>query len=64
MNSNEVISKIIIRLVILYFTIFITSVLSVIETGMNIYREITIVVYLVLIVIFTMLLFIHKKKKL
>lgn len=63
MNSNSANYKIIIRLGILCFAIFITSVLSVIEIGINIYKEIAIIISFIFIVIFTMLWFKSKKQK-
>lgn len=62
MNSNSAYYKIIIRLGILCFVIFISSVLSVIEIGINIYKAIAIVISFIFI-IFTMLWFKHKKQK-
>lgn len=63
MNSNPAYYKIIIILGILCFAIFISSVLSVIEIGINIYKGIAIVLSFIFIVIFTMLCFKHKKQK-
>ena len=63
MNSDQVNYKIIIRLGILCFAIFIISILSVIGAGMNINKGIAIVVSLILIVIFTILWFKSKKQK-
>ena len=63
MNNNQVNYKIIIRLGILCFAIFIISILSVIGAGMNINKGIAIVVSLILIVIFTILWFKSKKQK-
>ncbi|WML37681.1 hypothetical protein [Clostridium sp. OS1-26] len=64
MNSNPAYYKIIIRLGILCFAIFITSVLSAIEIGINIYKVITIVISFAFIVIFIILWFKHKRQKL
>lgn len=63
MNSNLTYYKIIIRLGILCFAIFISSVLSIIEIGINIYKGIAIAISFIFIVIFTMLWFKHKEKK-
>ena len=63
MNGNKVNYRIIIRLGILCFAIFIISILSVIETGMNVNKGIAMVVSLILIIIFTILWFKSKKQK-
>lgn len=63
MNSNPAYYKIIIRLGILCFAIFITSMLSVIELGINIYNGIALVISFIFSVIFTILWFKRKKKK-
>lgn len=62
-NINQIKCKIIIRFVIVLCAIFITCLLSVIETGINIYKEITIVSSLVLVIICIMLCFKSKKQK-
>lgn len=64
MNSNPTYYKIIIRLGILCFVIFIASILSVIEIGITIYKGIAIIISFIFIVIFTMLWFKSKKQKL
>lgn len=64
MNINQIKCKIISRLLMVLFSVFITCILSVMQTGVNMYKGITIVVSLVLVLICTMLCFKIKKQKL